>query len=486
MPKYLTSIDLTQNELLNAIVHNVADLASIVSPFTGQVAYNTTTKHLYAYNGTTWILCDSTDAAKNVYQNMTDGVNTAIASGLYDTFTFSAGSGISVLINPANDSLTVTNTDVGSAQYIFKNISDGVHIAVADSNDDTLIFSQDGGLTVAVNPLTDTVTYAHADTSMQESILETARTYISGVSVDGYGHVTSLTTDPEVQYSISAETVAGGANLRLSDNKEVTDDVKFTSASGLTVTRTSDSIITIDHNDTSDITNLTPATRTFVAGMTFDGFGHVTGLTTDVTHAQNTDTGTTSPTFTIDTGGVTGITLANVGGELQVKDQTGDNLAHLRVQDLYVMGTQTIIHSTEVEIGDAEITLNADITTYEENSDGGVAIKRLGTDNLTRKDAKITFNDLSGRWQTTFGSITGNLVTAPLANKVIGNLGDGTNTSFVVTHNLNTRDISVTIRENGGSYAQVFTDVEFTSVNTITVRFAKAPTTEQYVITIIG
>ena len=115
MPKYLTSIDLTQNELLNAIIHNVADLNSIISPFLGQIAYNTTTKHLYAYNGSTWILCDSTDAAKNVYQNMTDGINTAVASGLYDTFTFSAGSGISATINPANDSLTVTNTDLGSA-----------------------------------------------------------------------------------------------------------------------------------------------------------------------------------------------------------------------------------------------------------------------------------------------------------------------------------------------------------------------------------
>jgi len=486
MPKYLTSIDLTQNELLNAIIHNVADLNSIISPFLGQVAYNTTTKHLYAYNGSTWILCDSTDAAKNVYQNMTDGINTAVASGLYDTFTFSAGSGISVTINPANDSLTVTNTDLGSAQYIFKKISDGTNLAVADSNDDTLVFAQNGGLTVVVNPATDTVTYSHADTSTQESITEAPRTYISGVSVDGYGHVTALTTDPEVQYSISAETVAGGANLRLSDNKNVTDDVKFTSSAGLTVSRTDYSTITINHNDTSSITDLTPATRTFVSGMRFDTFGHVTALTTDITHEQNTDTGTTSSTFVIDSDGTTGITLANAGGELQVKDKEGVNLAHLRVQDLYVMGTQTIIHSDVVDIGDAEITLNADITTSIENSDGGVAIKRLAADDVTRKDAKITFNNLSGRWQTTFGSISGNLVTAPITNKVVYDLGDGTNTSFVVTHNLNTRDISVTIRESSGTYAQVFTDVEFTTVNTITVRFAEAPTTNQYVITIIG
>jgi hypothetical protein len=65
-------------------------------------------------------------------------------------------------------------------------------------------------------------------------------------------------------------------------------------------------------------------------------------------------------------------------------------------------------------------------------------------------------------------------------------IGDGSATSIVVTHNLNTRDVVITLRETASPYAQVITDVEFTSVNTITLKFAVAPTSNQYTVTIVG
>lgn len=68
--------------------------------------------------------------------------------------------------------------------------------------------------------------------------------------------------------------------------------------------------------------------------------------------------------------------------------------------------------------------------------------------------------------------------------KYVTTLGDSV--SQVVTHNLNTRDLNVTIRETASPYSQVITDVEFTSVNTITLNFAVAPTSNQYTVTIIG
>lgn len=72
-------------------------------------------------------------------------------------------------------------------------------------------------------------------------------------------------------------------------------------------------------------------------------------------------------------------------------------------------------------------------------------------------------------------------------NKYSADLGNGSATSFVVTHNLNSRDLAVTIRENASPYAQVITDVEFTTVNTVTVRFgAPTPTANQYRITLVG
>ena len=75
---------------------------------------------------------------------------------------------------------------------------------------------------------------------------------------------------------------------------------------------------------------------------------------------------------------------------------------------------------------------------------------------------------------------------AKKTDKYSQSIGDGSATSIVVTHNLNTRDVVITLRETASPYSQVITDVEFTSVNTITLKFAVAPISNQYTVTIIG
>lgn len=59
-------------------------------------------------------------------------------------------------------------------------------------------------------------------------------------------------------------------------------------------------------------------------------------------------------------------------------------------------------------------------------------------------------------------------------------VGNGTDLSYVVTHNLGTRDVFVQVREAGSPYELVETKVKATSTNTCTVYFAIAPTTNQF------
>jgi chromosome segregation ATPase len=71
-------------------------------------------------------------------------------------------------------------------------------------------------------------------------------------------------------------------------------------------------------------------------------------------------------------------------------------------------------------------------------------------------------------------------------DKYSADLGDGSATSFTLTHSLNTRDVVVMVRENSSPYAAVITDVEITSTTTVTVKFATAPSNNQYRAIIIG
>lgn len=65
-------------------------------------------------------------------------------------------------------------------------------------------------------------------------------------------------------------------------------------------------------------------------------------------------------------------------------------------------------------------------------------------------------------------------------------IGDGSTTSIVVTHNLNTQDVIVQVYTASGTFAEVNVEIQNTSVNTITLVFATAPTSGQYRVVVVG
>ena len=65
-------------------------------------------------------------------------------------------------------------------------------------------------------------------------------------------------------------------------------------------------------------------------------------------------------------------------------------------------------------------------------------------------------------------------------------VGNGSDTTIVVTHNLGTRDVLVSVRQAASPYAQVIVENEATDTNTVTLKFATAPTSGQYRVLIQG
>lgn len=70
--------------------------------------------------------------------------------------------------------------------------------------------------------------------------------------------------------------------------------------------------------------------------------------------------------------------------------------------------------------------------------------------------------------------------------KTASTVGDGAATQYTITHNFNTRSLFCSVYRNSGAYDQIECDIEFTTVNTVTLRFASAPTANQFAYTILG
>lgn len=61
------------------------------------------------------------------------------------------------------------------------------------------------------------------------------------------------------------------------------------------------------------------------------------------------------------------------------------------------------------------------------------------------------------------------------AKRYATTFGDGSATSYVITHNLNSLDVVTTVRETGGSLREVICEVQYTSATSITLVFAAPP-----------
>jgi hypothetical protein len=190
-----------------------------------------------------------------------------------------------------------------------------------------------------------------------------------------------------------------------------------------------------------------------------------------------------SNTLTISNTGVT--SLIGTADEVTVSASAGAVTLSLpediTVQNLVVSGALTVSGSATY-INTEIVTIDDNIIVLNSNSAGsptlnaGVEIERGTSENVS-----ILWNESSDNWTlsndgTNFHGIT---------RKHSSNIGNGSSTQFSITHNLNTRDVSVQVYDNA-TFDTVDVDVVRTDVNTVTLTFSTAPSTDSYRVLVVG
>jgi hypothetical protein len=143
--------------------------------------------------------------------------------------------------------------------------------------------------------------------------------------------------------------------------------------------------------------------------------------------------------------------------------------------NLDVAGSINSVNTTEVNILDNKVVLNSNVTGAP-SANAGLKVERG-----TSSDVELLWNETADQWQLTNDGTNYHEVTRKYKQTLSTSA-----TSYTVTHNLNTQDVVVQIYEVASPYQQVFTDVEHTSANVVTIKFAAAPTAGEYRVVVIG
>jgi hypothetical protein len=313
---------------------------------------------------------------------------------------------------------------------------------------DTLTVSGGEGIDVSVTNNTVTVSAEDATSSNKgiASFDATDFTVTSG----------AVTLNAErVQDIVSSQIVAGeGIDVTYDDaaGTLTVDAEKATSTNLGVASFTQEDFNVVDGH--VEIKNVTLGTQT-----TGDYVANIQGTANEITVSPTSGEGTTVTIGLPDN--------VTIGNNLTVNG------------NLDVVGTINSVSSTQVNIVDNKINLNSNLAEDATPIlDAGLIIHRG-----VEEDANLTWNETNDRWEVGLD----NGPKFALARKYAQSLSNDSNlTALVVTHNLGSDDVTVQVFETAGSKALIETDVERTSINTVTLRFSTPPASGAYRVVITG
>lgn len=489
--KFLVSIDLTKNELQNAVIQNLATAPS--TPSAGQIYYNTNDNELYFYNGTAW---ESTQAESEV---------------LYGTFAARPAAGTAGRLYYATDQALLyfddgaTWAQVSAFGSVTAQTSYGASSGNGSSNSyartdhthgtPSLTNNAGSNLSVGGTAAVGTGTAPARDDhthGMPSFGSVTAQTTFSAASSDG-----SATTIARADHThgTPAHDNAAHSAINLSALAVPTADVSFASykitnlASPVASTDAANkqyvddvaqglNIHAASYAATTTNLNATYSNGTAGVGATLTNAGTQAAFSTDgVSPAVNARILVKNQTNTFENGIYTLTTVGSGSTNWVLTRATDfDTAAEIAGGDFtFVDFGSTLANTGWVNVDEVN-TVGTDAIVFQQFSGAGTYTASNGV--------LLTGNNFTGVVEASGGLSVGAsgfaLDTTIAVRKYAANVGDGTATSYTVTHSLNTRDVIVSVYDNSSPYAEVVCDVQHTSTSAITLLFSVAPTSNQY------
>lgn len=467
----VSNIDMMQNELQNVRLQQLASAPS--SPVTGQMYYNTALKRAFIWDGSSWIGMDGLEATMTG-ADIVASINaqaTKIGIAKIDISTFSA----------TKDGLVPKASGTGATGRYLKGdgtwatppdtITPVVNSLESENTASALSANQgrilDGKITTA-EANAKNYTDSKVKTTVPDNALFTDTWKLN--TKDSEGYVAKGLGEVNKVWKTDGQGVPGW--------RDDTDTIT-TIVNGLESTSTSSALaanqgkvldgkITSARSEAKDYTDQKVKTDVPINAIFTDTWR---ANTKDADGYVAKGTGQSNKVWKTDSSGVPGW-------------RDDSNTVTTVVDNLTSTSTTAALSANQGRLLDSKInTAQSSTQTYVETYVATKIQELIGAapealDTLEELAAALGENaNFSEMVLTQLGLKTG---------KFTQTIGNSSDVSFPINHNLNSRAVTVQVFQNNSPWSMVLCDVELTTLNQATLRFSKAPTTNEYRVVVVG